>query len=75
MAQQVVFAWGREFETNIKQVDSEHRYLVEIINSLGNKLAAQNTTLRDVSPLFEELVSYSKISLFKRRRVDAGGRR
>ena len=60
MAQQVVFAWGREFETNIKQVDSEHRYLVEIINSLGNKLAIQNTVLSDMIPLFEELVSYSK---------------
>ena len=60
MAQQVVFAWGREFETNIKQVDSEHRYLVEIVNSLGNKLAAQDTTLSDISPFFEELLSYSK---------------
>ncbi|WP_298037834.1 hemerythrin domain-containing protein, partial [uncultured Campylobacter sp.] len=60
MAQQVVFAWGREFETNIKQVDSEHRYLVEIINSLGNKLAIQNTVLSDMIPLFEELVNYTK---------------
>jgi hypothetical protein len=60
MAQQVVFAWGKEFETNIKQVDSEHRYLVEIINSLGNKLAAQGTSLSDVEPFFQELLSYSK---------------
>ena len=52
MAQQVVFAWGKEFETNIKQVDSEHRYLVEIINSLGNKLAKQDATLSDISPFF-----------------------
>ena len=60
MAQQVVFAWGKEFETSIKQVDSEHRYLVEIINSLGNKLAAQSTTFSDLEPFFQELLSYSQ---------------
>ena len=61
MAQQVVFAWGREFETNIKQVDSEHRYLVEIINSLGNKLAAHNTTLSDLIPFLKNLLIIQNI--------------
>ena len=62
MAQQVVFAWGREFETNIKQVDSEHRYLVEIINSLGNKLAAQDTTLSDISPFLKNCLVIQNIT-------------
>ncbi len=59
MAQKVVFAWGREFETNIKQVDAEHRYLVEIINSLGLKLSEQNITINDLDPIFQELLRYT----------------
>ncbi|MGG7048264.1 MULTISPECIES: GGDEF domain-containing protein [unclassified Campylobacter] len=60
MAQQVVFVWGKEFETNINQVDSEHRYLVEIINTLGNKLALQSTKLQDLTPIFTDLLEYAK---------------
>lgn len=56
----VVFVWGQEFETHVKKIDAEHRYLVELINSLGEKLSAEVTTFEDLDPIFKELVDYSK---------------
>ncbi|CAD7289192.1 Bacteriohemerythrin [Campylobacter majalis] len=71
-----VFVWGQEFETDFKKIDAEHRYLVELINSLGNKLSNSRPTFEDIDPVFSELVEYTKYhfvneeTIMKEARVD-----
>ncbi|WP_169777728.1 GGDEF domain-containing protein, partial [Campylobacter mucosalis] len=55
-----VFVWGKEFETNVKKIDSDHRYLIELINSLGRKLSGVKVTIADIDPIFKELIDYSR---------------
>ncbi|MDL0089684.1 GGDEF domain-containing protein [Campylobacter gastrosuis] len=55
-----VFVWGREFETDFHKIDTEHRYLVEIINTIGRKIAEFNPRFEDLEPIFTELFNYTK---------------
>ncbi|MBE2985501.1 GGDEF domain-containing protein [Campylobacter sp. RM9344] len=57
---QVFFTWGKEFATNIEIVDIEHKYLVDIVNNLGNKLSKPTTTDQEIKNILVELIEYSK---------------
>lgn len=55
-----VFVWSKEFETDFDKIDTEHKYLVEIINSLGKRLSQANPTFKELEPIFNELFDYTK---------------
>lgn len=57
--QKAVFIWGKEFETEVSRMDSEHRYLIEIINSLGSHLSLSDITIDSIEPIFNELLEYT----------------
>ena len=47
-----VFAWDRQFETGIAEIDLQHQKLVQLINLLGRILATETDTDSFVKALF-----------------------
>ena len=53
------FRWDKNFETGLLEVDQQHYYLVDLINQLGDQLAANNLDEENIERLFKELFEYS----------------
>ncbi len=54
------FKWGKQFNTNIPEIDSQHRKLVTLINKYGNALSENNIDEQVLTSIFNQLVSYTK---------------
>ncbi|BCX79582.1 GGDEF domain-containing protein [Campylobacter sp. 19-13652] len=55
-----VFMWGKEFETDISRIDTEHRYLIEIINKIGDLLSSSSIDTVKINDIFKDLLDYTK---------------
>lgn len=53
------FVWGSHFETDIKDVDSQHHRLVDLINNFGKLLLHDDLDMQKVEATFEALADYS----------------
>lgn len=56
-----VFVWDRQFETGIPEIDLQHRNLVQLINLLGQILAAETDAeafVKSLFGVFDELTEY-----------------
>lgn len=60
MSDKPTFEWTENFLTHLKDVDDQHLYLVETINSLSNKLFNENLSFQDLENIFVRLVEYTK---------------
>lgn len=54
-----IFVWNSKYQVGIAQVDRQHKKLVALINSLGNKLAALDADPEASMEIFDELASYA----------------
>ena len=50
------FKWGKQFNTNIPEIDSQHRKLVSLINKYGNALSENNINEQVLTSIFNQLV-------------------
>ncbi|MAD40941.1 MAG: hypothetical protein CL623_00910 [Arcobacter sp.] len=53
-----IFPWDEQFNTGLKEVDNQHRKLVEILNHLASSIA-YNATEDALNNIFDELTSYT----------------
>lgn len=60
MSDKPTFEWTENFLTHLKDVDDQHLYLVEIINSLSNRIFNENLSFKDLENVFVRLVEYTK---------------
>lgn len=51
------FPWNDNFETDVKEIDEQHKVLVELLNKLGNTLTNEN--YNKMEKIFEELSKYA----------------
>jgi len=51
------FPWNENFETNIEEIDEQHKMLVELLNKLGNALLTEN--VQKMEKVFDELAKYA----------------
>jgi len=54
------FVWDSRFETGIASVDSQHRQLVDIVNSLGDALISDSATEASLATTFDRLAQYAQ---------------
>ncbi|MBR8461321.1 GGDEF domain-containing protein [Campylobacter sp. faydin G-24] len=54
-----VFVWNKDFETTYESIDTEHKYLVDLLNSLGDKISDKSTKIQDLKHIFDELIDYT----------------
>lgn len=60
MSQKPMFKWSEDFLTNLKEVDEQHLYLVELINSLSEKVFDEKITFSQLKVVVEKLFDYTK---------------
>ncbi len=53
-----IFVWNSKYQVGIAQVDRQHKKLVTLINSLGNKLAVDTDPVASME-VFDDLASYA----------------
>ncbi|MBF0242750.1 MAG: GGDEF domain-containing protein [Desulfamplus sp.] len=53
------FHWGNDFLTGLPEVDKQHKYLVEIINTFCDFILQNELGLDDVNVIFKELIDYA----------------
>lgn len=53
-----IFPWNKNFETGIKDIDEQHKKLVEILNRLAVNLAHRSSAIL-LDSVFNELVEYT----------------
>ena len=53
------FQWDENFETGIKDVDDQHRYLVELVNKYGDLIAENTVSQDDAKKALSELTGYT----------------
>ncbi|MCG5496026.1 MULTISPECIES: GGDEF domain-containing protein [Ectothiorhodospira] len=53
------FQWSANFVTGLSTVDDQHRYLVELINLLGDLLGSNRVHRDDLETLYGQLVDYA----------------
>jgi diguanylate cyclase (GGDEF)-like protein/hemerythrin-like metal-binding protein len=54
------FKWGKQFFTNIPEIDNQHQSLVTLINEYGNALSENNINGQVLESIFKRLISYTK---------------
>ncbi len=54
------FKWGKQFITNISEIDTQHRGLVSLINKYGNALSENLVNEHVLESIFNQLISYTK---------------
>jgi hemerythrin-like metal-binding protein len=54
------FKWGKQFFTNIPEIDNQHQSLVTLINEYGNALSENNINGQVLESIFKQLISYTK---------------
>ena len=69
-----IFIWDKRFETGIPELDSQHRALVQLINSLGHILASESDVdgfEKALLDVFDELSAYIEYHFkFEERLMD-----
>lgn len=53
------FIWGSHFETDIREVDDQHRRLVELINNFSELMLQSILDHAQVEEMFNALADYS----------------
>ncbi|MDG3086113.1 bacteriohemerythrin [Vibrio hannami] len=53
------FQWDKSFETGIKDVDDQHKYLVSLINKYSAMAAEQRNTAEESAQVLNELTEYT----------------
>ena len=54
------FQWTRKFETGFVEVDQQHRYLVDLINLLGDATTEKSENSVNIEAIVEDLVDYAQ---------------
>lgn len=54
-----MFKWSEEFLTKLDDVDTQHKYLVDIINGLSEKLFEKQLSFSDLQSTFTKLLEYT----------------
>jgi len=54
------FKWGKQFVTNIEEIDKQHQGLVSLINKYGNALSENLVDEEVLGSIFRQLMSYTK---------------
>ena len=54
------FQWMPKFDTGFVEVDQQHRYLVDLINLLGDALTEKSANSVDIEAIVEDLVDYAQ---------------
>lgn len=54
------FKWGKVFETGMKNVDDQHKILVERINAFGSELAENDMQSSNCTAILHELITYAQ---------------
>ena len=57
---EIIFAWNKDYETNIDNVDKQHYYLVQLINELALKLSEKNLNKNELDEAFTGILNYAK---------------
>ncbi|WP_419764161.1 MAG: GGDEF domain-containing protein [Arcobacter sp.] len=52
-----VFHWNKNFEIGIKEIDEQHKQLINLLNKLANTLTYENDAM--VTNIFKELADYA----------------
>lgn len=53
------FAWGKEYETGIKEVDAQHKKLIELINELYEAMRC-GKGMEVMGKILSDLIKYTK---------------
>jgi len=57
----MIMHWDQQYETGLKDVDDQHRSLVQLINRFGEQLCEQTETdWKSVEQIFKELADYAE---------------
>ncbi len=70
------FKWGKQFVSNLPEVDAQHKKLVSMVNSFGEAIAHNVCSEKHLVQLFRDLASYvqehfdTEKKLMKQMRVD-----
>ncbi len=54
------FKWGKQFNTDIPEIDSQHQVLVSLINKYGNALSENIVNETVLQSIFGQLTSYAR---------------
>ena len=54
------FKWGKQFSTNIPEIDNQHEKLVSLINKYGNALSENSLNENVLRSIFSQLMTYAK---------------
>lgn len=54
-----LFNWGREYETNLENVDAQHFYLVNLINDIIAKSSEKTLSKIELNEAFEGILEYT----------------
>lgn len=54
------FKWGKQFETNLPQIDEQHRTLVALVNRFGKDIAENEPAAEYLFKMFLDLAAYAK---------------
>ena len=63
------FVWDRRFATGLETVDSQHRHLVDIVNLVGDMLAAEHSSAEDIEAIFRQLADYARFHFAEEERL------
>lgn len=53
------FKWDENFETNIKEVDDRHIYLINLVNKYGSLITRRNFSIEELRHVLNELSDYA----------------
>jgi len=54
------FQFNNNFLTGLKNVDDQHRHLIDLLNKFGDSLLSIESNTDDLEPLFQELAKYAQ---------------
>jgi hemerythrin len=63
-----LFTWNPSYETGIREIDAQHRKLVEILNSLYDAMSKGQAN-KVLGPLLDELVKYTVVHFATEERL------
>lgn len=64
------FVWNRHFTTGLERVDQQHRFLVGLINRLGESMFADNAKgSESLLVIFDQLTSYARYHFAEEERL------
>lgn len=54
-----LFTWSKDYETNLENVDTQHFYLVNLINDVIEKSSEKTLSKNELSEAFENILEYT----------------